>query len=137
MHSIPFSISVYEGLGEAEGLIRFDAESLKLEFEVKDSIVGILKSDLKEICIPLGDLESRKGWLSTSLVIQTSSLRTTRRIPGSDQGRMTLAIARRHRADAAKMLSHMLDHQEKWSRVSSWIGDHLSAAERLLRCIST
>jgi len=122
MHSIPFSISVYESLGEAEGLIRFDEESLKLEFEVKDSIVGILKSDLKEIRIPLSDLESielRKSWFSTSLVIQASSLRTTRQIPGSDQGRMTLSIARRHRADAAKMLSHVLDHQEEWSHVSS------------------
>lgn len=46
MHTVPFSISdAYEGLADVDGLARFEADVLTLEFQTKDAFFGIIKDD--------------------------------------------------------------------------------------------
>jgi hypothetical protein len=97
MTSVPFTISVYGGLAECHGLVRPDADSLCLEYQVQDSMLGIVRGKAKTVRIPLADLESvamRGRWLGRTLVIQARSLLSVAAVPGSRQGRVELTIAR-------------------------------------------
>ncbi len=57
MSSLPFSISMYAGLAKADGLLRLEGNSLVLEFEIQDRALGLLKSELKELRIPIFEIE--------------------------------------------------------------------------------
>ena len=54
MTAIPFSTSTYGGLGAIRGLMRVEGGALVLEFQVKDTVLGILKSSPKEVRAPYG-----------------------------------------------------------------------------------
>ena len=59
MHSVPFSISdAYEGLADVDGLVRFDADVLTLEFQTKDAFFGLIKSNVQNVQLSLTDLAS-------------------------------------------------------------------------------
>jgi hypothetical protein len=99
MTSVPFTINVYGGLGECDGLLRPDGDALVLEFQVRDSMFGLIRGKATTVRIPLADLEAvelRRVWLmrTRALVIQARSLLTVAAVPGSRQGRVELAIAR-------------------------------------------
>ena len=97
MTSVPFSMSVYGGLGVCHGLLRPDGDSLVLEFQVQDGCCGIIRGKPKVARIPLADLEAvelRGRWFSRTLVIQARSLLSMARVPNSKQGRVELTIAR-------------------------------------------
>ena len=109
MNAIPFSLEVYGGLGECNGLLKEGENHLFLEFQTQDAVAGVLKSDIKHVEIPLDDLVSigiTKGWLGMTwlgvkLVIQTTNLDTLKDVPGMSQGRIELSIARKD-VDAAE-----------------------------------
>jgi hypothetical protein len=67
MNTVPFVLDdLYGGLGRCEGLLRDEGEELCLEFQVKDSLAGILKTRVKEVRIPVKELVSityKPGWL--------------------------------------------------------------------------
>ncbi len=108
MNAVPFSLEVYGGLGECDGLLKNEHKSLLLEFQTRDSVAGILKSDVKRVQIPLTDLASVRltrgwlgmNWLGVKLIIQTSNLETLQEVPGMSQGRIELSIARKDIEDA-------------------------------------
>jgi hypothetical protein len=107
MPPIPFTISFAARLAKADGLLRFDGTALLLEFESRDALVGLLKTDFREVRIPVAEInaiELRRGFLSTTLEVQTSTLRATRGIPGATQGRFTLTFGRKD-APAAEVLT--------------------------------
>lgn len=107
MISIPFSLNAYEGFASVQGLISSDGSSLVLEFELKDAVVGVLKSKVKRIEIPIAEVVSvvlNKGWFRTRLTIQASTLTAIEEIPESSQGRVTLSIARSDRDAAEKLV---------------------------------
>jgi hypothetical protein len=57
--AVPFTISgIHSGLAEAEGLMRLEDDVLTLECETKDTVMGVLKSGVKEFHIPLSALDS-------------------------------------------------------------------------------
>ena len=112
MASVAFLISTLEGLGAAEGLIKFDGDSLRLDFEVKDALVGWIKSGVKEAAIPLNEIDSielKEGWFGTSIVIRTSSLKSTQGIPNSRRGEVRLSIAGSHLAEARSLIEDVWD----------------------------
>jgi hypothetical protein len=97
MNSVPFTIGVYGGLAECHGLLRPDGDSLVLEYQVQDNMVGFLRGGAKSVRIPLADLESvaLKGkWFGRSLVLQSRSMLSLAEVPGAKQGRVELIIAR-------------------------------------------
>ena len=74
MNAVPFSLEVYGGLGECNGLLKDEENLLSLEFQTQDAVAGVLKSDIKHVEIPLDDLVSiglTKGWLGTKVSTST------------------------------------------------------------------
>ena len=120
MNTVPFSLNVFGGLGACYGLLKHEENHLSLEFQTHDAVVGILKSDVQHVRIPLNDLVSitlTKGWLGTNwlgikLVIQTTSLDTLKDVPGMSQGRIELSIAKKDVEDAEEFLEDFYDSEQ-------------------------
>jgi hypothetical protein len=113
MNAVPFKYDeLYGGLADCQGLIRLDGKDLCLEFQVKDSIVGVLKSDVKQVRIPIRELSAvrlERSWfgLVTRLAIQANRLEPVQEIPGINQGRLVLGVARRDRPAAERLVAEL------------------------------
>lgn len=111
MHTIPFSISdAYEGLADVEGLARFEADVLTLEFEAKDAFFGVLKSGVKEVRLALNDLVSvdfSKKMFRATLTLRVRSMKLLEEVPGSKRAELKLRFSRKHRDDAHTLASQL------------------------------
>lgn len=107
--SVPFAIpKAYAGWVDCQGLMRVDGEWLRLEFESKDPFLGVFKTPIQNLRIPLADLqriELKRGWFSTTLELRARSLRTWTDVPGAEASVLLLDIARRNREAAAELAS--------------------------------
>ncbi|MDX1618761.1 MAG: hypothetical protein R3224_08245 [Balneolaceae bacterium] len=107
--AVPFEIpTVNQGFRIARGLVDLEGERLAFEFQVTDSFVGILKSDVKEAEISLTDLQSieyKKGWFSSKIVLEANSLRVLNDIPGTEMTECVLKIKRKDRKKAETLVS--------------------------------
>jgi hypothetical protein len=110
MTAIAFQISdACGGLAHCHGLLRDDGESLVVEHQTQDGIVGIVKTEVQELRIPLKEIgsialeETWFGW-SSKLVIQLTSMKHLASIPGMKHGRLILPIARSERPAAAALV---------------------------------
>src|SRR5207244_2411841 len=105
MNAVPFTVEMYGGLGQCEGIIRDEGKHLAIDFQVTDNVVQIFKSNVRQVQVPLKDLVSvtlTKGWLGTSwlgvkIVLQAAKMETLQHVPGMNQGRVELSIARKDR----------------------------------------
>ena len=122
---LPFSIpGTYQGLAAVAGLATLDGEALVLEFEVKDAVLGLLRSGVEVVRLPVDELVSAsldKSWLHTDLVIEARSMRSMSELPGSRQGQVSLRIARRDRATAEAFSATLLRRiaEKRRQRLSS------------------
>lgn len=111
MASLPFFISMYAGLGKADGLLRQEGGALVLEFQIQDRAMGLLRSDLKELRVPIQEIEEIKlktSWFRPPrLIIQTETMRVSRQVPGSEHGTFELTIDNRHRLAAKHLISQI------------------------------
>lgn len=92
-------------LVQCNGLAKASAEELTLEFVLKDKVLGVVKSGVKEIHIPTSEIDVirlKQGWFGAKLRLRLKSMRWLADLPGCDQGEITLHIARRDRARAAQ-----------------------------------
>lgn len=115
VRSIPFEVQIFEGLGAASGLIRCDGDALLLEFETKDTVFGVIKSRVKQVRLPLVNIDwilLKKGWFSTSLQIQASTLNGMEDVPGSEKGLAKLSLARRYRLAAQQFVDDVMERLE-------------------------
>jgi hypothetical protein len=97
----------YGGFAEVKGQVRLDGEELVLEFQVKDSFVGALKSGVKELRLPLSELEElsfRKGLFRRRLTLRARGLSALADLPGADGACVVLSVVRAD-ADAARDLA--------------------------------
>ncbi len=103
MRSVPFTISsLFAGLGQCHGIIYDEGDSLRFEYQIKDSISGILKSGVKQVSIPVQQIisvELIKGWLGSvrtgvKIVLQGASLDSFKDLPGMNHGKIELSINR-------------------------------------------
>lgn len=105
--SIPFKIGdAYQGFGEVEGLIRLEDDGLKIESQAKDNFIGLIKSQVKYVLIPLDRLEEigfKKSIFGNKLTLRVSSLEMLHQFPYHDMGEITMSVKRKH-ADAAMSL---------------------------------
>lgn len=101
VRSVPFTISsLYAGLGQCHGIVYDEGDSLRFEYQIKDSISGILKSGVKQVRIPVQQIISVdlvKGWLGSvragvKIVLQGASLDSFKDLPGTNQGKVELCI---------------------------------------------
>jgi hypothetical protein len=113
MTVVPFELeATYGGLAETSGLLSSTDAHLSLQFQSRDSIVGVVESDVNQIKIPLQEVASlslKKSWLGLvhELEIQVSNLQAVAALPGMTQGRLVLSIARRDRDAAATFVSEV------------------------------
>ena len=107
--TVPFIIpEINHGFQQAEGLMKLGKERLEFEFEVKDSILGVVKSGLKEVVIPFSDLKSityKKGWIGAKVILEGNSMKVFSELPGTELATCTLKIKRKHRDDAQRLIS--------------------------------
>lgn len=122
--SLPFSIpKVYAGFAEAFGIARFDGRHVSLEFEVKNGIAGVIKSELKDAAIPVEDIVSivfQPGIFRHKVAIQTDYLRSVAEVPGVSRGKILLSIDRADR-EAAERFVAAVDrslNRESWDATS-------------------
>lgn len=101
MRSVPYTISsLFAGLGQCHGIVYDEGDSLRFEFQIKDSISGILKSGVKQVRIPVQQIisvELVKGWLGSirsgvKIVLQGASLDSLKDLPGMSQGKIELCV---------------------------------------------
>jgi serine/threonine protein kinase len=105
--SVSFSVPHRNGWAVAQGVLRFDGSELMLQFQEKDNFVGILKSALKEVRVPLHDIASLRiqpRWCSTKLILQATSVGVLANVPTETLGRLRMNIARDDRAAAARLV---------------------------------
>jgi hypothetical protein len=96
--SIPFKTKTDNGLSHIEGIAKFSAAGIILEFESK--LFGILKGSVKEVRVPIGeilDVNFRKEFFrqGAKIEIRTKSFSTLSELPYKN-GRLTLKL---HRSD--------------------------------------
>jgi len=111
LHSLPFVITeLYSGLATVQGLVSLEQDDLILEFQIKDGLVGVLKSQVREVRVPLRELEAitlEKKWLSLGLVLKAYRIRTLLDIPSSEAGRVVLKLTKRDEAVAIQLVNHV------------------------------
>jgi len=106
--SLPFKINGSQtgGFKTVDGIAKFSAAGIVLEFEAK--IFGIMKTGVKEVRVPLLEIETveiRRKFFRHTLEIWLNNFKTLNEIPNKD-GRIVLQIAKddRARADQIKKL---------------------------------
>jgi hypothetical protein len=70
---------VYGGLAEITGLIRKDVDTLIVEYQVKDDVLGMFNSDVKVLDLPFSHIQSievEKKWFVCNFEIYLNRLPT-------------------------------------------------------------
>lgn len=97
---LPFRIpDVYCGFAEIQGILKAENDKLTLDFELKESLLDLLRLETNVVAIALTDvidLELKKGWFTRSIVIRVNRLEALRPVPGSKGAEVRLRIARQH-----------------------------------------
>ena len=113
MSAVPVSLGyLYEGMAECDGLLRIEEADLVLEYQSKDALVGIVKSDVHETRIPrelLASVRIEKGvfGFGTKVVIQTARMQAVADVPGMTKGRLVLGVARKDVPAAKKLVADL------------------------------
>lgn len=106
---VPFKLKdLYHGFAESEGLIKSDNDNLIFEFQTKDNIIGVIKSDVKIVKIPLKEVYSiaiKKNFFYTKLIITFSNLSSTKLLPGGAQRELILSIEKKSRDECIQLVS--------------------------------
>ena len=110
-HTVPFSIAdAHDGLVDVDGLARFEADILTLEFQTKDAFFGLIKSDVQNVQLSMTDLASvrfAKKMLGATLTLRVHSLALVEKIPGVNRGEIKLRFARKHRDEAQTLAAQL------------------------------
>lgn len=74
------------------------------EFVVKESVLGVFKSGVKEIRVPNSEVDVirlKRGWFGGKVFIRFKSMKWLADLPGCGSGQITLHVARQDRDRAA------------------------------------
>lgn len=101
--TLPFKTDgAYSGFANVEGMLHVERNHLVLEFEIKDSLFGALKSGTKELKIEYADLRRmtyQRSLFKSRLEISVKSVRILSRFPAAKDGQISLKIARRSKEE--------------------------------------
>jgi hypothetical protein len=121
MDTVRFTLSdVFAGFGEGHGLLRNEGSHLCLEYQVQDGIVGMLKSEVRQVRIPIEDVSSvtlTKGWFGMNwwgvkIVIQGTNMEAFEDVPGASGGRVELSISGKDHEAAENFVYRLHIHEE-------------------------
>ena len=105
--NMAFTVGDSSGLLESDGLISFADDTLKIEYQTTDSVLGVFKTSVKEIEIAVGDIRQariERKMFGSELVLQGSSLRTFRNLPGNTGGDLRIKINRQSQLAAQNLV---------------------------------
>ena len=109
MRSLPFfTDDLNGGFMKLEGILRIEGDELTFEFQKMDAVFEAYKSDLKEIRIPLRDIdmaEFKKGLFGTKLILHAKRAAVFKDLPGNDLTTRLLKVKRKYRDVAASVSS--------------------------------
>lgn len=103
LSTIPFFVAdAWQGLLKGHGLVSVQAEALRLELQLVDSLTGLLKVRHLVLDVPLADVASAsmrtRAWgLYNVLSLQGARMDVFAGFPGARGGRCRMRIARRDR----------------------------------------
>ena len=96
--SIPIKLSdSFEGLAESKGLLSMKEDNINIQFQTKDAILGMMKSGLIEVTIPMAslvELSYKKSLFGNKLILKVDDLRLIEKLPEMDGNEVVLSIAR-------------------------------------------
>jgi hypothetical protein len=107
--SIPFKVEgAHGGFSVVNGMAKISRAGVVLEFEAK--IFGMMKTGVKEVRVPIGEIEDlkiKKRFFKFTLEIWLNNFKTVSEIPNKD-GRVILQITKddRDRAEQAIKILH-------------------------------
>jgi hypothetical protein len=108
-HLIPYKIVTSDfSLSESSGILRFENNHIELEYQTRDAVLGLIKSQVKSITLSLSeiqDLKFKKGWFSDKLMIQAKRMKSFEQFPGSKQGSAELTLLKKYRKDVEYLVS--------------------------------
>jgi hypothetical protein len=116
MITVPFSFDVYAGFARCEGLLKDTGDkSIIVEFQNVDKFMGMFKSKIMVVAIPLANLTSvkfQKSLIGSSLwggsiQIEAKDLATLKDIPKSSLARASFSIAAKDLAAAEKFVDNL------------------------------
>jgi hypothetical protein len=106
--NLPFKVhNLLAGFAEGNGLAKARPSELTLEFVIKDSLINLFRSNVKEIRIPQSEIDSirhKPGLFGDRVRIRVKSLKLLEQLPGCTDGEVTLHVARRNRAEAGNLV---------------------------------
>jgi hypothetical protein len=102
--TLPFKVpNLLAGFAEGKGLANASPSELVLEFVVKDTMLDLFRSGMKEIRIPRSEVDVvrlKRGWFGAKVHIRLKSMKWLADSLGCDNGEVTLHVARRDRDQA-------------------------------------
>ena len=108
--NVGFTLSDPMGLTETTGLVSLEGENLLIEYQTLDSMIGVWKSRVKVIEIPVAEISAirldRKLW-SADFVVQGKNMRALRNAPGSAGGTLRLKINRQSQPAAGRLVQEV------------------------------
>lgn len=112
-YHIPFTAQVGElGLKEAHGIIQFSPKrGLIIEFQLKDAIVGLIKSDVKTVAIQwqdLVDFQVKKKLFGAYISIRVNKMSIFEDLPSSNAGELIAKIKKSYVEQAKNLQSSLL-----------------------------
>jgi hypothetical protein len=107
-----FSTTDSLGMTETSGMLRLDAGKLVMEYQTIDALLGVVKSSVKVVEIPVSNLSAaridQKLW-SADLVLQGKSMGVLSSVPGSNRGQLRVKLNRESVLAAKVLISHIGD----------------------------
>ena len=106
--TLPFTVpNLFAGFAEGKGLAKVSPSELILEVVVKETVLDVFKSGMKEIHIPRSEVDVvrfKRGWFGAKVYIRLKSIKWLADLPSCDNGEVTLHVARRERDQAAEFV---------------------------------
>ena len=103
---------IYGPFAEACGLAQVRDDCLLLEFEIADTMFHTIKSKVREVAVPIGEITAvrleRRLW-ATKLILQGRRLKTFDEVPGSGSGEVTLVFDRQTRSASERLARELND----------------------------
>ena len=95
------------GFAKGDGLAKVNPSEVTLELVVKDDLLEVFQSRVKEVHIPRNEIASvwlKRGWFGAKVHIRVKSMRLLADLPSRDGGEVTLHVSRRDRELASQFV---------------------------------
>ena len=106
--SLPFRIeNIFAGFAKVNGIIRLEGDFVEIEFQTMDNVIEMIKSNVKNISIPVADIEEidfKKSIWGNKLILRISKLSAISKVPSQEAGEIKLSIEKKHTESALEFI---------------------------------